>query len=320
MNYLDYSKFADLLARQPERFPSRSARLVGADCAFDSGFYDIVRFFGDSPVRADETHIEVLPGMFCITDPMIAEFARYVAERLRRQGRLYDGPTVTGVRQIEIDEQAGRVLVQETTYADFAGSCFALDLSHPLFEDYGGSLRRYYIDRYSDTPLQDRPLANCFGVCGYVLVTEGEQQFLLQIVRASHLATMAGTPGPSVAGSVDFAADYGTIGGLIDRALGQEVEEELHLTRDEFSLTPLACARELFRGDNPQLFALIRVNLSREDLAARMEAVPGAEREFASYQFLPLSDSRLTTDAIDGINFEARMAYYLAEEYLAARQ
>lgn len=317
MNYLIYSKLTALLERSPELFAPRERRLVGVDRAFDSGFYGIVRFYGPDAVDPSRVAITVLPGRYEIGDPIIQHYAQYVAERLRRQGRLYDGPTVTGVVSAVLTGESAEVVVQETAYRDFAGSCFALDMPHPLFSRHGGTLRDYYVRTYAKTSVDSRPLANCLGVCGYLMIDEGSRRFLLQIVRAGHLATMAGSPGPSVAGSVDFKPDYSSIADIVARALGQEVEEELRLVRGEFEIVPLAFARELFRGDNPQLFALVRTGLSRQQLAARLSAIPDDEREFADFRFIELSgDGRMSGDRIDSVNFEAKMSYFLAEEYL----
>lgn len=319
MNYLVYSKLSALIERSPELFGPVEERLVGVDRDCDSGFYDIVRFFGPGAIDPSRVKVTVKEGRQAIVDETIARYAAYVADRLRRQGRLYDGPTVTGVLSTGFAGSSPEVLVQETAYADFAGSCFALDLPHPLFDKYGGTLRDYYTATYSSVPVVERPLANCFGVCGYVLMEEKGKRFLLQVVRAGNLATMAGSPGPSVAGSVDFKPDYVSLSDILDRALGKEVEEELRLNRTEFEIIPLAFAREIFRGDNPQLFALVRTSLTRQELATRMSAIPEEEREFARFRFVPLDDrNRLGDKTLHEVNFEAKMSYYLAEEYLSS--
>ncbi len=306
-----------MLETSPGLFPPLSDRLVGSDRTFDSGYYDIVRFFGGDAVDPSRVRIQVEPGQYAIGDPLIKSYADSVAEKLRNQGRLYDGPTVTGLLAADFRGTNPTLRVQETSYGDFAGSCFALDMPHQLFRDHGGTLRDYYVRTYAHAEITCRPLANCLGVCGYVIIEEAGRRFLLQVIRAGNLATMAGTPGPSVAGSVDFRPDYTSVADIIQRSLSQEVEEELCLTRAESRITPLAFARELFRADNPQLFALVHCTLTRQQLAERLSAIPERTREFAGFRFAALnSDNRLDAAAVAALNFEARMSYYLAEEYL----
>lgn len=318
MSYLRYSDASALIERYPTAFGPREARLVGADKSFDSGYHSIVRFFGDAAIDPAAVRLHRKPGRYQIDDPLVREFAKHVANDLRSAGRLYDGPAVAGLRSPAPDTSSSGLDIQETSYPDFAGSCFALDLAYPAFSKYGGTLRDYYMTECQNIPLGQRPLANCFGVSGYVLVADSEQRLLLQVVRSAHLATMAGTPGPSVAGSVDFSVDHQTLGDMTSSHMGTEVQEELALQTDEFSVIPLAFAREIIRGDNPQLFCLITVHLPPAELESRMMSIPSAEREFADYQFYEIGENcRLSQERVAGLNFEARMNYYLVEEYLS---
>jgi len=157
-------------------------------------------------------------------------------------------------------------------------------------------------------------------VCGLALIEEGKKRYLLKIRRAARLATMAGTVGPSAAGSVDFHPNYRSAADILQRALGLEVEEELGLHREEFDIVPLAFALEIFRGDNPQLFGLIQVSLDRAQLSARLQALPENRREFSEFSFVELNPfGRLAVAEREAFNFEATMAYFLTEEYLEAR-
>lgn len=320
MMYLDSSRATELLHRCPECFPPRDQRLVGVDRDYDSGYHSIIRFFGDESIEPARIEIRFSPGRYEIPDPLIREFAGRVADRLRTEGRLYDGPTVTGFRFLTLDTSLLALTVQETTYADFAGSLFALDLPDPVFEKWGGTLRDYYLAQYGHSPFVARPLANGLGVCGHLLLEEAGDRYLLRIRRAAKLATMAGTLGPSAAGSVDFQPDYRSIEDILQRQLGMEVKEELGLTSDEFTITPLAFALEIFRGDNPQLFGLITTALTRNEISSRLEALPPERKEFAEFSFLPLNQSgRLDVALREGLNFEATMSYFMLEEYLQDR-
>lgn len=317
MTYLDSSRVNELIRTHPDRFPPREIRLVGVEREYDSGYHRIVRFFGPHAVDPDQIKIEIRPGLFQIPDPLIRDFAGKVAQQLREEGRLYDGPTVTGYRALDLDSTPPKLTVQETTYADFAGSLFALDLEAAMFAQFGGTLRDYCLTTDGNKPYSERPLANCFGVCGHLLIEEDSTLYLLQIRRAARLATLAGTRGPSAAGSVDFKPDYRSAKDMLQRQLGLEVQEELGLHYDEFSITPLAFALEIFRGDNPQLFGLIRTTLDREEISRRLNSLPEQQKEFSELSFLPLNQSgQLAVSERESLNFEATMSYFLLEEYL----
>lgn len=301
-------------------FPPREERLVGADRTVDSGYYSIVRFFGADPPDPNAIRVTVEPGRSSFSDPLVAQFAAYYADRLTEQGRLYDGPLVAGFRSLKVDGRAGVLTIQQTSYRDFAGSLFGIDEPFPAFDRYGGTLRLYYIKQYGRVPYDERPLANCLGVCGHLMVEDAGQRYVVQVRRAQRLATLAGTRGPSAAGSVDFEPDYASVLDILDRALGQEVREELLLSNGEFEIIPLAFARESYRPDNPQLFGLIRTSLPASVVCERLESISAVEREFSEFSLVPLDQSgRLPDAAIESLNFEARMSYFLLEEYLRTK-
>ena len=63
---------------------SRDHRLVGVDGAYDSGYYDIVRFFGPDAVRPQQVVMDYLPGRFRFTDALIRDFAGEMEKAGRR--------------------------------------------------------------------------------------------------------------------------------------------------------------------------------------------------------------------------------------------
>ena len=120
-----------------------------------------------------------------------------------------------------------------------------------------------------------------------------------------------------MAGSVDYAEDYGNLAKLIDRSLGAEISEELNLRPDEYEIIPLAFAREIFRGEKPQLFCLVKTSLSRIEIAERLSALDPDAREFDSFDFVAIDRDRVSLDSwLAAVNHEARMNYHLVEEYL----
>jgi hypothetical protein len=105
---------------------------------------------------------------------------------------------------------------------------------------------------------------------------------------------------------------------MIERSMSSEVHEELNLQRDEYKITPLAFAREIYRGESPQLFCLITTELSCETLTERFNSIAEQSREFDSFEFLSFDNGNpLDREQLAAFNHESRMNYYLAEEYLS---
>jgi hypothetical protein len=317
MKYLDPSVMPDFLAKyfgSPEMVESRR---VGRSRQYISEYFDIVRFFGEGAVDPRAVTIRYLEGKFQLRDPLLREFNRQVEFQLRGERRLYDGPTVMRLQNCEWRHAQPIMTVQEADYGDQASS-FALDLPHSLFERWGGSCRQYYKSVYSSTKLEDNPLCLCLGVCGYLLVEEEDDRYLLQVRRSGRLASLESSMGPSVAGAVDYSTDCTTLGDLITRAMGQEVEEELGLRPGEFEVHPLAYAREIYRGERPQLFCAVTSNLTRAEVTDRINSIGVENREFDSFSFIWLNQERsFAAETFEQLNFEARMNYSLLLEYLS---
>jgi len=172
MKYLDYSRMDDFLRRYFNSPEEIAARMVGGDRKFDSGYSDIVRFFGDNAVDPGDVAIDYLPDQFEFGDQTIARFAHQMAEAFRKEGKLFEGPAAMKVAECNLKARPYRIAVQECSYEAQAGSCFALDYDHQLFEGMGGCLRNYYKREYPSSELKDNPLAICLGICGYLLIEE----------------------------------------------------------------------------------------------------------------------------------------------------
>ncbi len=302
MKYLDYSRLAAFRARC---FPSEAA----------ADYVNVRRFLGSDRLNLADVSINYRADQIVLTDPVIDRFAHEVSERMRSEGRLYDGPTVTKLVACDLDGPSPGITVQPVDYALQAGTCFALDHEHPSFADYGGTLRDYYRHDCSTPTIDNNPLAICIGVSGCLVIEERGEAFMLVVKRSTHLASLEGTIGPSVAGVVDYSTTYANLAELNDAALGAEVEEELNLKRDEFEIVPLAWGIELFRGERPQLFSLVRTSLDRESALSRLLSIPESSREFESFEFVPLGGDTLCQPAIGPLNFEARMNALLVGEY-----
>ena len=314
---LDQSKLAPFLNKHFA--DTRYERLVGLTRQYDSGYIEIIRFFGGQAVDPGKIPLKYLPESFHFHDERIEQFSQIIEQELRQQGRLTKGPPVMKLVSFEKDDRPATLTVQAARYGDFAGSCFALDYEHPLFADWGGSLRDYYKVAYPSYAVVSNPLAICLGASGMLLIREKEGTFFLRVRRAKHLATMTGSYGSSVAGVVDYSTEYGNLRELMMAALSQEVEEEINLTKDEYEVIPLAYTREVLRGEHPQLFCLVNTDLSRREISARLNVLKPDAREYDRFDFIPLSgNGTLSADHLASLNFEGRINHYLVEEYLAA--
>ncbi len=306
MSYLAYDKLAEFVARAYPGEEARAKRMVGSKRRCESAYVDIIRFFGADGISPYGITVEYLQEKFHITDKRIAEYARKIAERMRDEGRLYDGPPATRLASLDLKSSPMKAVIQGTDYAEQAGSSFALDLEHELFAEYGGTLREYVYREYRAKGIAENPLAVGLGVCAMVLTESAGERYLLIGRRGRQLASLAGMVGPSVAGSVDFVKGYTTLGDLFRESLAQEVEEETGLRRDEYSVWSLALATEVMRGDRPQLFGLVTTQLPRDEVLSRIAGLSG-KPEIEDARWMKFAD-------VTGLNYEGWMSYWLAEE------
>lgn len=310
--YLDIERFAAYVNRHHASEAQRSERMVGLERSHDSWYFDIVKFFGTARIDPAAIQIEYEKTPFVQRDALIAAYTRQIETVLRAEGRLYDGPPALQITGADWNSRSIRV--RSIRYGEQAAG-FALDLVDPAFETYGGTLRDYLRITYPSTRLEDSPLCAGVGVCGLLIVSDADRKYVLRVRRSSKLASLENTVGPSVAGSVEYAEEYRNLAELIERSMAREVEEELGFAALDYRITPLAYAREMVRGNRPQLFAVIETTLSRLQVSDRISALPEAKREFSEFAFLPLAKGRQMEADIAAFNFEAKMCYYLWEEF-----
>lgn len=314
--YLDYTKLPEFIAAH---FGDRNRdRLAGVQRQHDSEYHSLVRFFGPDRIDPSDIAVKYFTTPYALRDPIIAEFAEEIEKRLRSEGRLYDGPPAMKLADCEMKASPRSITVQPVNYGLQAATCFALDHPHELFEAYGGTLRNYYRRDSQALAVADNPLAICLGVCAYVILEERGRAYLVQVKRAGNLASLENSQGPTVAGAVDFAPGYPNLKTLILASLTAEISEEINLRPAEYKIVPLGWGLEIFRGERPQLFCLVRTGLERMELADRLESISPSEREFESYEFHRLYGGALVDRKIfDKMNVEARLNYLLLEEYLS---
>ncbi len=312
--YLNYAIMPEFLQRY---FPDLSARLVGLDRNIDSGYFDIVSFFGKDAIDPEDVPVFHQAQPYQFVNSRIAAFAGEREEEMKQAGRLYEGPFVTRVVSAHIRSKLASVTVQPCRYGDQAGSCFSLDWQDERFAEHGGTLREYYKRTVKSSVISDIPFPLCFGVCGFLLIrNETEPDTILLMHRSGRLASLENSVGPSMAGAVDYDKADVTLGAMLFRSAHQEIAEELFLTQDEYTLVPLAYAREIFRGERPQLFCLVVTDLSSQEIAERLHAAKTQKSEFSRFEWVRLVDGKLPDSALSTLNHEARMSYWLMREYL----
>lgn len=303
---LVYQKFQEFLKKYFNSAEAINSRLAGGKRDFDSGYFEIVRFFGNDAIDPHKVKIEYLFGQFELKDKLIDKFAKEIEKKLKEQGRMYDGPFVA--RAI-LDGTRKSITLQKCRYGTFAGSCFALDEESDLFGRYK-SLRDYYINQEYNS-LEDHPLALCLGICGMLVIKEENKRMGLIVERSKNLASLENSSGASAAGSVDYSEKYDTLEDLIDDAMGSEIVEELNLKSDEYKITPIAYAREIYRGEKPQIFCMIESSLSIKEITKRLDTIKYPE-EFTGFRFVDMDD--ISSQKIK-VNHEALMNCFLIEEY-----
>lgn len=310
MRYLDYDKHDQIVW---EYFGTDfSARAIGSNRNHDSGYIDIVRFFGKSAIDPPQVTVHYQTQPFAFSDLVIAEFASEIESQMLAEGRLYsDGPSVMKLVDANLDSPNPSITVQSATYGQQAGSCFALDYPHSIFKGRGETLRGYWKSHYPSSRVIDNPLAICFGVCGFLI--SPERRILCQH-RTGKLASLESSIGTSVAGSVDWQLGCKTLADLTHAAMAQEISEELGLTEGEYSVTPLAYAREILRGEKPQIFCAIKTTLAENEIVDRLKSLAPDHHEHDAFEFLPSPTTIPLAPA--GFNHETRMNYYLLEEWL----
>jgi hypothetical protein len=302
-------------------FPESQPRLVGFPRANDSGYVDIVRFYGKEAIHPQKIPIFHQSDLYTLSDTRIASFAKERVGEMKQAGRLYDGPFATRIVSAQFTGSSPVVTVQPCHYADQAGTCFSLDWQDDRFAQYGGTLREYYKHIAQTSSFSAIPFPLCFGVCGLLLIRNaGEPDAIILMHRSGKLASLERSIGPSMAGAIDYDEQDRTLLTMLERSAAQEISEELVLEEDEYQLIPLAFAREIFRGERPQLFCLVVTNVRRRSIVERLWELQLAESEFVRFECVLLMDGGLSEPTIASLNHEAKMSYWLMQEYLAVEQ
>lgn len=250
---------------------------------------------------------------FAFSDQRISAFAHAQADRLRTEGKLYDGPPALRLVQLQVSEDLAntKFSVQPCRYADQAGSSFLLDYPDAIFDDSGGTLRSYLEQNYHPTQFMEQ-LPGCFGVCGMVITSDRKIPVPL---RGRLLASMAHTWGPSVAGGVDYELKLQCLDDILATQLPIELEEELGLQQGEYSFTPASFALEGGRGMRPQIFAMITTSLESIELLERVQSQPEEEREHDDLRWIRLDDPlKWSVDLLQSLNFEAAYSLLAASK------
>ncbi len=316
MNYLNYHQFDSIVAGFFDRFGAES-EVAGSFHDRETGYYEIVPFFGPDGIDPQTVPVKILDDSFHFTDQLIAEVAADFEQSMLSEGLLRSGPPVIKLADAVWTGVKKRLIVQPCSYGLQAGSCLALDEKHERLAPYG-SLREYYLAKNRSRKLCDNPLAVCLGVSALAVLGKGDKARVLTVRRSPHLASLGSTWGPSVAGSVEFGHVADDLLQLLRNGLADEISEELGLCSHDYRLIPLACAREVFRGERPQLFAAMELNMSEEELKKALDDIPGDHKEFDKYELVGLFSEPTGQSVGVPLNFEVAMNLKLLKQYLSS--
>jgi hypothetical protein len=316
MKLLDPHRFDQFVQRHFGHPGAVDGRRVGKKRQYAAPYLAIRHFFGDTSLRPELIAVVKELEPYALLDDRIAQFSYEIQRYLRTEGRLFDGPPATHLVNEQYDSDCPRLIIQPCDYSLQAGSCFALDLVHPLFHEYGGTLRDYYFQRQRATGVN--PLPQCLGVCGFLVADDRYGPAVLVVRRSATVASYDNSIGPSVAGSIDFPVNVSALANLLVESLAVETAEEIGMSREDISISPLAIARELYRGERPQMFGLIETRMSMEEVLHSLTQTGSSE--IADCRAIPLKDGSLPSEIVATFNPEAQMAWYLCEEYLDWRK
>lgn len=186
-----------------------------------------------------------------------------------------------------VSEPFESITIGKANYSDAASTNLIADLNIRsvlgktlLLEDSNAtatSIRGYDLS-LSETPgcipsFQKSCLANPIGVAGIILTADNK---LVLAHRSRSVSTYAGKLGPSSSGYVSWAdvlsSKNGSFDSILRFSLKREISEELHLdiACDISEMCPLGLFRELYRAGMPQVFYGVKINLTSEELIARI--------------------------------------------------
>lgn len=221
------------------------------------------------------------------------------------------------------------VTVQPATYFDQVGTNLTIDWASGLLDENTMSTIRNDIESHDNCALpklNTSVLANTLGVA-VVLVNTDTIEVLVPI-RGSEQAIMADGKGQfhcSASGVFEldnFPSETKDLTfDVFMRGMEKEIEEEIGLTNDCYSLVPLAFTRELVRGGKPQLFFIAKTNIDIRSIKSTMKDAQD-NWEFINGEDLPIDsplrkhlDSPLKAPQ-EMFSYEGWMALKIALAYL----
>jgi len=315
MAFLDYSRFRQIVDGYFDRFHD-APEVATQPANREYGYIEVSRFFGENAVDPAAIAVRRLAEEFEFSDRKIARFAAEIEAAMRAEGRLSAGPPVMKLAEADLDGDTPSLTVQPCPYGFQAGSCFALDSQDPLFEADGGSLREYYLDQYRSRRTENSPLAICLGVAACVVAGSKRDRTVLVGRRTARLASLESSFGSAVSGSVDFPVAGDSLARLTQNATTAEAAEELQLTPEEYRFVPLGYAREVFRGERPQLFGALMLNLTRNELDTRLSRLDPEVCEFDRFEWLSVGERDFSPGhLLSQLNYEGQMNLELLREY-----
>lgn len=228
----------------------------------------------------DNSEFRLPPDSFeLVLDPMSPEYtipqqiaskATALLEHQKRlQGRrLYDSTTIR-LDRFELAGEKARLHVSKAHYFDYLGTNFSMDAK---LKGWTQSLRESVHPGPRLCRLEQSLLANHLGVNSLVFTADG---FLILPIRSRQgVNVYKGQISSAISGACNFDRDiFNGLSRLIFPCL-REGAEELGLDTSHFETSGMVLVgitRELLRGGKPELFFATRLNVSRDEVDARVK-------------------------------------------------
>lgn len=253
-----------------------------------------------------QTKIEVFK-----TDHKIEAIRDSLIDFLTKGKTYHDGAKA---RLVSVADENGRLnfIFQPVNYSDYIVTNNAMEVIPP---GWNQSIRDLLEPGPNLTSLKDSKSSNHLGLSCLVLTADKK---LIMQKATSNVISGAGKVKCSASGAMDWQDPFANS----FEVMQAELYEELGLSHEETStLQAIAVARELARGGKPEMFFMLKSELTSTDITARIATDP--EKEVESIFTIDLAGSdqgdKLQELIADPNLFESAKAgiYYLSRTHKA---
>lgn len=278
------------------------------------------------PLDVETLRLAFRPARYRLPMALTAH-AKAMIKTFRALGRLNPAPESPegfennhAWRLCEIDAETCRLTLQSARYSDQVATNISVDTDSGALPR-GAQTIRQDIEPPEEGHLPSlarSQLANTLGVAAMVYDAAGAPLWRMRnpdmgaITEGGLHCTASG-----VCEFPDFDLHSEQGFNLISEGMAREIESELGLTAADYTLYPVAVARELPRAGKPQVFFVAICNLSEAEMQARVTAAP--ERvEFVDQEDGAFQSALRDSETHKLFTYEGWAAGHFAEMFLEA--